>query len=263
MPYGPTSRLGLVAPLGAEQINQGDDSLRALVDRLDAILAPVSSGLLTNRPPSSAGTPGIVDRRYTATDAHATFRDTGTGWEILDQTPQVVSSLPSGTGIPFDGQEIYFLADAANGVLWRLRYRSASSSVYKWEAVGSPPPLLAEITAAEQQGTVAYADLTTVGPSVTLPLAGDYEVAIEAHAYGTLDAQALSMSYSIGATGAVDADRALMEVNGNTARTEFMRRRRRKNALTAVTLTMKYATVGGGTSTFHSRSIRATPFRVG
>jgi microcystin-dependent protein len=80
MPDTATARLGLVAPLGTDPINQGDDTMRALVARLDAVLAPASSGPLSARPPSSPGTPGIVDRRYYATDIGLYFHDTGTGW---------------------------------------------------------------------------------------------------------------------------------------------------------------------------------------
>ena len=83
-----------------------------------------------------------------------------------------VTSLPSS---PVDGQEVYYAADATNGVIWHLRYRSGSSSSYKWEYVGggqigfwatdaSPPSIT----------STSYAAIGS--NSVTLPLAGDYEL---------------------------------------------------------------------------------------
>src|SRR4051812_22380129 len=50
--------------------------------------------------------------------------------------PARVTSLPVS---PVDGQEVYYVADATNGVLWHLRYNAASASAYKWEFVGGSP----------------------------------------------------------------------------------------------------------------------------
>src|SRR4051812_17764974 len=90
--------------------------------------------------------------------------------------PTLVSSLPVG---PVDAQEIYYLADAANGVVWHLRYRAASASTYKWEFVGGAQ-LIDEIATEESGTSGTYGALTTPGPSITVPLAGDYDVTITA-----------------------------------------------------------------------------------
>ena len=52
------------------------------------------------------------------------------------QSLALVTSLPA---TPTDGQEVYYLADAANGVIWHLRYRAAATGAFKWEFVGGPP----------------------------------------------------------------------------------------------------------------------------
>jgi len=74
-----------------------------------------------------------------------TFADgpgnTASGVEVMDNFNAVnagvfmavVSSLPSS---PVNGQDCYYLADATNGVVWHLKYRSASASTFKWEYVG-------------------------------------------------------------------------------------------------------------------------------
>lgn len=76
---------------------------------------------------------------------------------------------------PVDGQQIYYAADATNGVIWHLRYRSSSSSSYKWEFVGGADAV-ARVSTSETTTSGTYADLATVGPSITLALAGDYQI---------------------------------------------------------------------------------------
>jgi hypothetical protein len=89
--------------------------------------------------------------------------------------PTRVSALPAN---PYDGQEVYFVADAANGVIWHLRYNASSPSAYKWECVGGDPLLqhqgAAEVSVATP-GVNTWAN-PTPALSVTTPLAGDYKV---------------------------------------------------------------------------------------
>jgi hypothetical protein len=86
--------------------------------------------------------------------------------------PPLVTSLPSN---PLDGQEVYYLADAANGIIWHLRYRAASTSAYKWEIVGQPPPLFADWRGTSSGGA-GYVAVPAAFTRVALPLAGDYDV---------------------------------------------------------------------------------------
>jgi hypothetical protein len=89
--------------------------------------------------------------------------------------PPVVTSLPAS---PADGQEVYYLADATNGVLWHLKYRAGSSSAYKWEFVGGSP--LESYSSANAQttgGGSLWSSQLSDGTSIVgvdLPLAGDY-----------------------------------------------------------------------------------------
>lgn len=93
--------------------------------------------------------------------------------------PAYVTSLPVS---PYDGQIIYYQADATNGVIWQLRYNASSASSYKWEFIGGAP-LTHIITTQESHSTVGTADLATAGPQKTLPLAGDYEIIWGAASY--------------------------------------------------------------------------------
>jgi hypothetical protein len=83
--------------------------------------------------------------------------------------PAFVTSLP---GAPSDGDECIYEASAANKVYWHLKYKA---SVTKWVKIGGPP-LSAEVLTSEARNNAAYGDLTTVGPSITAPLAGDYRL---------------------------------------------------------------------------------------
>lgn len=99
--------------------------------------------------------------------------------DLKDKTPAkptYETTLPSS---PADGQEIYYAADAANSVLWHLRYRSAArSGSGAWEAVGgsamrsdtySPGNLV--VTSA-----LTYYAFSGTTPSIAVPLKGVYDV---------------------------------------------------------------------------------------
>lgn len=89
-----------------------------------------------------------------------------------------VTSLPAN---PIDGQECYYLADATNGVVWHLRYRSASGSAYKWEFLGGSG-IRAELAMSESGPGGGFNDLATIGPRLYAPLAGQYRVSCGASA---------------------------------------------------------------------------------
>jgi hypothetical protein len=194
------------------------------------------------------------------------------GAQVMDNFNAVNAGVAAATvtvlpGSPVNGQDCYFLADATNGVVWHLKYRSASASAYKWEFVGGAA-LFSEVLTAESTASTTYVALTTAGPTVTLPLAGDYAVTVGATATENSAAWvSAAMSYDIGASAAVDADAALLT---NTA-TQFERvqgsvnRERRKTGMLATAaLTAKYRNAGGsGTASFQDRWMRVTPVRVG
>jgi hypothetical protein len=94
---------------------------------------------------------------------------------LSGESVPLVSVLPPS---PADGQVIDYVADSANGVIWRFRYRAASASTYKWELVGGSPLESANLTNAQTPGGGTFFSTTlTDGDrivAVALPLAGDY-----------------------------------------------------------------------------------------
>lgn len=84
-----------------------------------------------------------------------------------------VAQFSALTGLE-DGDEVYLEVDAANGIMWHLRYVAAEPT-YKWRFLGGPSMLARVETEQDSSSAGLYADLATDGPSITLPRGGDYE----------------------------------------------------------------------------------------
>ena len=107
---------------------------------------------------------------------------------VAPALPQRVSVLPS---ILYEGREVYFVA-GANGELWHLRYNASvvlttAGGSYKngtgsWEFIGGSP-LEHQVDADQSTSNPVYVDLATVGPSIAVPLAGDYIIGIGCNIY--------------------------------------------------------------------------------
>jgi hypothetical protein len=124
----------------------------------------------------------------------------------------LVTSLP---GSPVDGQECYYLADATLGIVWHLRYRSASASSYKWEWVGGSRIYVVSGVANNDFTTTSYVATAT---NLTLPLAGDYEVEVQAWGYCNTASGSGFASYSVASqTAANDGWAAVLGINHSNA----------------------------------------------
>lgn len=180
----------------------------------------------------------------TAADAAAIRTKAGTPTYSPEAT---VTSLP---GSPVDGQEVYYLADSANGVVWHLKYRSAGTT-YKWEYVGGSA-LYSAPGMVGSPGGVGGTGYTTMGsaPSIAVPIAGSYECYLQCGVMndGGSSTSMLKVSYTRGGTGAVDGDGVTRNVKNDGSGTgdkyqEHLFRRRR-TTYTAVTHTMQVAHSG-------------------
>src|SRR5262245_16485484 len=78
---------------------------------------------------------------------------------------------------PADGAE-FVLVDSVTAptYTWRFRYNAGSTSPYKWEYIGGTPARH-DIQTDQLVQSTTPADLATVGPTLTIPRAGDYDVA--------------------------------------------------------------------------------------
>lgn len=257
MPGTPTARLALPRIIGADTPVVPRDH-NALADRLEAVVALFDHGLLADLPTSSPGSPGIVDRYYWVTDFSALLRDNGIGWEWVTWPRVLLTALPAG---PVDGQEITYQAEV--GVNWRFRY-NASGGTYKWEFVGGPALLKEVATQEDHSGPpTTYSDLTTVGPDVTVPLAGIFDVTPGAVMLprDTSATRYMAMSYAIGATAASDLDGIQGNSNAGMPWGVAASRTRRKTfASSGVLLRAKYK---GDEARFVARTLSILPVRVG
>lgn len=213
---------------------------RSLLTQADASAAQTTLGL-------SAFIKTLVD------DADALTARTTLGVN----EPTVVVSPAALPAAPANNQEVIYVADAANGVEWRLRYRQAQAA---WFYIGGPP-LMVTIDTLETTASLAYVALTTAGPSITVPLAGDYDVRLEASIANNTANDGGRMSFDVGATAALDADGILHLGSANAD--ALMSGTRRKTGLAAATaLVSKYRALVGGTATFRFRRMLVTPVKV-
>lgn len=158
---------------------------------------------------------------------------------------------------PYDKMEIILEVDATAGIYWRFRYRSGSASAYKWEFMGGPP-LTAEIATSETTTSVTYADLATVGPSITIPRPGDYNIDFGMRAAHSVASGAASSSLSGGGLTAASTD----DVRAFGTGQFDVQRRKLGTGLTATALKMMYEVISAGTGTFLNRRLNITPVRI-
>lgn len=178
----------------------------------------------------------------------------------IPQNRIIIESVASIPREPLDGDEIFYLADATNGVTWRFRYRAGSSSTYKWEFIGGPP-LWELLATSESTTSTSYANLATTGPDLTVPLAGDYDITIGATFSSTVSEIAI-MSYAIGGAAAADSDSMRMGTGGGDQNSNT--RTVRETGISASTaITAKYKSFGGASVTFFDRWMSITPVRIG
>ena len=175
-----------------------------------------------------------------------------------------VTSLPA---TPADGQEVYYVADAANGVLWHLRYNAASASAYKWEFVGGSP--LATERLPEE--TAASFPATTWGgfvndPVIAVPLAGDYDGDVRSRVINLTSACSWQIGFRVGTLDPVINVTAMGIAQAAAAANAVGAYGRRLTGLTAgVNVFPRYWHNGTNPSSCNRNAalLRLTPVRVG
>lgn len=254
-----TPRLGL-ARFATTDPDQVPIDLNTIVDRADLVAGYFSHGTIAARPSAGAG---IVDRYYYADDEGVLYRDAGGAtptWTALNpRSRALVTALP---GTPFTGQEILFQDTTILGpanIVWPLRYDGT-----KWVPLGQPTAQHAEVATSQTTASATYVDLTTVGPSITVPLAGDYDIEVMAQVAPPATAGAFgAMAVAVGATPApASADDTLYQTptagsGGATVGQTY----RKTGVAAAAAIVVKYK--ASGSTSFSQRKLRVRPVRVG
>lgn len=176
--------------------------------------------------------------------------------------PRVTSLAAGQGGIPDpipDNFAVCYIADAAAGVLWNLRYNAGSVSPYKWEIDGGSPVSKLQIGDFITQTNLTY---TTDGnsPSFVLPFSGDYDVEFSSGmADVTPNGQLLYYTVATVIAGATDARSLRVRVDNGVGQSRTVRL---INLAAGASIAM-YSKVTSGTGRMYDRSIRVLPVRVG
>lgn len=96
----------------------------------------------------------------------------------------------------------------SEGINWVFKYNAASASTYKWEAIGAQTPMYHEIQTDEATSAThtTYQSLATVGPTLTIPLAGDYWIQVSCQCYSTTNGVAAFMTPKLGSAAVDDVN---------------------------------------------------------
>jgi hypothetical protein len=198
---------------------------------------------------------------FFAVDKFMEWTAYGGAWTLSNVYAPEVTSLPSS---PIDQQECIYVADATLGVKWHLRYRLASGSSYKWEMVGGAD-LLAEVAGGLVDTTLSTGGVFAApagGPTLTIPLAGDWLVTVGGNIAADGNTTDFYFSYAIGATAADvgDGTAGYSGTGGAAVRQDPQRTRRKTIAAAGTVLTFNWRS--GGPARSYNRFLRARPVRV-
>lgn len=230
--------------------------------------------VVTGTPAASPAAPATPNNAIVLARVSVPANDTAiTDSQITDYRPRAglfaALGVPTVTALPtqpYDGQVVDYLADATNGVVWRLKYRAASASAYKWEAVGAPTPLNTFTDGVgESTSSTSYTTLTSAC-QITVPLAGDYDFRWSLEMFNTaiqINAAALQIGAESLGTGYA-GDRSAARVGSGAANVGWQGVGRRRATVSAASTVCRLVyRVTGGTGTFQFRHLDVTPIRVG
>lgn len=176
--------------------------------------------------------------------------------------PPVVTALPTS---PVNGQECYYLASAADGVVWHLKYRSGSTSAHKWEYVGGPPTLAVSTGSSGVISSSTIAVLPNT-PQLTIPLPGIYDVEMyidmQNYIAGLNDIRIYFIRSSAPATNLAGGSLTILTVSSTAA--SVQKRNRLGGLIAGNVLQLAYTSSGNVALSQADVSIlRAWPVRVG
>jgi hypothetical protein len=267
-----TDATGAPTSLGIPKFNTSADAPSGLggnaqMDSIDALLVArvvKPSGIVSGEVPVWNGTSWV---RSSVTNVGAASLGSGTpdstkflrgdsSWQVPpNPAPTYQTTLP---GSPVNGQETILVdSTSAPTYAWRFRFNSTSG---KWDFIGGAPKIVTVAT-AEAGTATAYGNLATTGPDFTTPVAGDWQIVIQARITAESGSNIAFMSYDVGGTAALDIDSA----QGNIATPErpSLHAISQKAGVAASTLLRaRYKNAGGTSITYADRRLIVLPIAV-
>lgn len=197
--------------------------------------------------------------------AKTTGTTISTGWQAFAGAV-VLTPATTLPGSPTDGQQAILVdSTSAPTFVWLLQY-SATASV--WLFLGGAP-MVSEVLAAETTTSTTFADLSTVGPSLTIPCAGTYLVDWGAQfaTGGSTAAGAGEVGVEYGGvaiSGSSDTVSHTFAASSAGYFTSYARRQRAKTGLTAgEAVKCRYrCTEGSPGAEFYNRMLTITPLSL-
>jgi len=216
---------------------------------------------------------GGIDLRYLGDWVSGSYRDgdvtiyQGTAYVCVRPTtaaptPWATSvALGYGTTLPaspYNGQEFVLVDSTTNpSYQWRLRFNANSTSAYKWEFVGGAP-VNGYVGTTESSAAAGWTDLATIGPSFTLPRAGDYLFAFET----TMTCSIANWPHvGLSLSGAAPAIEALASNNAAMYQTASSTWRKIAGLAASTAVKLMYHP-NGASVTFLYRTLNVQPVRV-
>jgi hypothetical protein len=224
----------------------------ALIDMETRLGAYADTGDTAARAYADAGDVSVVAHADTGDTSARAYTDSEiTRWASKTLlTPAQFLALPAQP----DGTVVRVLANATDGVVWTLRFNAGSSNAAKWECVGGRP------LRSQVMPNVALAVTSTPtasgGPSISTPLAGDYDLQFGA----TINppASTVGVIYAM-VNGAIQGS---AQANSGTGGSNPFSQLLGLPIAAAIPIDIRYASSPNGTVNYAQRTLTVMPVRV-
>lgn len=206
----------------------------------------------------------VVDANVVSNNLILTLEDGSTidAGSVLAEAKEVITSAAELAALtPVDGQEIIFVADAANGVIWTLRYRADATGSFKWEFMGGSTLVDEDLGTVSVSGGT-WADFGGGGnPQTTLLLGGDYDLEWGVRDFVNAAGSTIYTGIYVGASPIGGQEEFRMTDADLHVAPTFATRR--KTGVTANTLVKLQHKISAASANITGRYIRIKPVRVG
>lgn len=184
---------------------------------------------------------------------------------INDSTPFVIARATTLPGSPTDGLMAILVDDLTTPTYEFLFRYNAAGGTYKWECIGQGIPLASDVPDSDTCSSGTYVDLAHAGPTVTLPLAGEWQLS-----YGTNiklvpgSGFRANMSPKIGAAATSDGDAVWYAgpAGGGSAEEVSVSRTTNQTITAAATVILLQYKRAAVDPVFDGRWLRAIPRKV-